>query len=110
MKKNLLYMLTAAAMLAGCAKNDVVDSEINKEGNLIGFSTYKNISRGNPVDNNNEFLTKDNAFGVTALSRREQLKPQMQVLTWERLPRAFKSYLTGRNGLTPKQAIKLTGL
>lgn len=23
MKKNLLYMLTAAAMLAGCAKNDV---------------------------------------------------------------------------------------
>ena len=66
MKKNLLYMLTAAAMLAGCAKNDVVDSEINKEGNLIGFSTYKNISRGNPVDNNNEFLTKDNAFGVTA--------------------------------------------
>ena len=89
MKKNLLYMLTAAAMLAGCAKNDVVDSEINKEGNLIGFSTYKNISRGNPV---------------------EQVKPQMQVLTWERLPRAFKSYLTGRNGLTPKQAIKLTGL
>lgn len=66
MKKNLLYMLTAAAMLAGCAKNDVVDSEINKEGNLIGFSTYKNISRGNPVDNNNEFLTKDNAFGITA--------------------------------------------
>ena len=66
MKKNLLYMLTAAAMLAGCAKNDVVDSEINKEGNLIGFSTYKNISRGNPVDDNNEFLTKDNAFGVTA--------------------------------------------
>ncbi|OKZ16956.1 MAG: hypothetical protein BHV81_11880 [Butyricimonas synergistica] len=66
MKKNLLYMLTAAAMLAGCAKNDVVDSEINKEGNLIGFSTYKNISRGNPVDDNDEFLTKDNAFGVTA--------------------------------------------
>lgn len=67
MKKNLLYMLTAAAMLAGCAKNDVVDSEINKEGNLIGFSTYKNISRGNPVDNNNEFLkTTGNAFGVTA--------------------------------------------
>lgn len=66
MKKNLLYMLTAAAMLAGCAKNDVVDSEINKEGNLIGFSTYKNISRGNPVDDNNEFLTKDNAFEVTA--------------------------------------------
>ena len=66
MKKNLLYMLTAAAMLAGCAKNDVVDSEINKEGNLIGFSTYKNISRGNPVDNNDEFLTDGNAFGVTA--------------------------------------------
>ena len=63
MKKNLLYMLTAAAMLAGCAKNDVVDSEINKEGNLIGFSTYKNISRGNPVDDNNEFLkTTGNAF------------------------------------------------
>ena len=66
MKKNLLYALTAVAMLTGCAKSDVVDSEINKEGNLIGFSTYKNISRGNPVDNNTEFLTKDNTFGVTA--------------------------------------------
>lgn len=53
-------------MLTGCAKSDVVDSEINKESNLIGFSTYKNISRGNPVDNNTEFLTKDNTFGVTA--------------------------------------------
>ena len=66
MKKNLLYALTAVAMLTGCAKSDVVDSEINKESNLIGFSTYKNISRGNPVDNNTEFLTKDNTFGVTA--------------------------------------------
>ena len=66
MKKTLLYALTAVAMLTGCAKSDVVDSEINKESNLIGFSTYKNISRGNPVDNNTEFLTKDNTFGVTA--------------------------------------------
>lgn len=66
MKRNLLYALTAVAMLTGCAKNDVVDSEINKEGNLIGFSTYKNISRGNPVDDNKEFLTKNNNFGVTA--------------------------------------------
>ena len=66
MKRNLLYALTAVAMLTGCAKNDVVDSEINKEGNLIGFSTYKNISRGNPVDDNNEFQTENNNFGVTA--------------------------------------------
>ena len=48
MKKNLLYALTAVAMLTGCAKSDVVDSEINKESNQIGFSTYKNISRGEP--------------------------------------------------------------
>ena len=40
-------MLIAAAMISGCTKNDVVDSEINKDSNLIGFSTYKNISRGN---------------------------------------------------------------
>ena len=66
MKKNLLYALTAVAMLTGCAKSDVVDSEINKEGNLIGFSTYKNISRGNPVDDNNEFLKNGYRFGVTA--------------------------------------------
>lgn len=66
MKRNLLYALTAVAMLTGCAKNDVVDSEINKEGNLIGFSTYKNISRGNPVDDNKEFLENGYAFGVTA--------------------------------------------
>lgn len=66
MKRNLLYALTAVAMLTGCAKNDVVDSEINKEGNLIGFSTYKNISRGNPVDDNNKFQAENNNFGVTA--------------------------------------------
>lgn len=65
MKKNLLYALTAAAMLTGCAKNDVVDSEINKDGNQIGFSTYKNISRGNPINDNAEFLAKGE-FGVTA--------------------------------------------
>ena len=66
MKKNLLYALTAVAMLTGCAKSDVVDSEINKESNQIGFSTYKNISRGNPVDDNTEFLKNGYAFGVTA--------------------------------------------
>ena len=47
MKKNLLYMLTAAAMLAGCAKNDVVDSEINKEGNPKYKSLHGNHERGN---------------------------------------------------------------
>ena len=66
MKKNFLYALTAVAMLTGCAKSDVVDSEINKESNQIGFSTYKNISRGNPVDDNTEFLKNGYAFGVTA--------------------------------------------
>ena len=71
MKKNLLYMLIAAAMISGCTKNDVVDSEINKDSNLIGFSTYKNISRGNPVDNNEEFLTANNTFGVTAFIKQE---------------------------------------
>lgn len=65
MKKNLLYALTAAAMLTGCARNDVVDSEINKDGNQIGFSTYKNISRGNPINDNAEFLARGE-FGVTA--------------------------------------------
>ncbi len=72
MKKNLLYMLIAAAMISGCTKNDVVDSEINKDSNLIGFSTYKNISRGNPVDNNEEFLTANNTFGVTAFIKQEE--------------------------------------
>ena len=66
MKKNLMYALIAVTMLTGCAKSDIVDSEINKKGNLIGFSTYKNISRGNPVDDNNEFLTNQYSFGVTA--------------------------------------------
>ena len=82
MKKNLLYALTAVAMLTGCAKSDVVDSEINKEGNLIGFSTYKNISRGNPVDDNSEFLTKGNTFGVTAFINTEGVtSPYMGITT-----------------------------
>ena len=63
-------------------KSDVVDSEINKEGNLIGFSTYKNISRGNPVDDNSEFLTKGNTFGVTAFINTEGVtSPYMGITT-----------------------------
>ena len=82
MKKNLWYALTAVAMLTGCAKSDVVDSEINKEGNLIGFSTYKNRSRGNPVDDNSEFLTKGNTFGVTAFINTEGVtSPYMGITT-----------------------------
>ncbi|MEG2492376.1 MAG: fimbrillin family protein, partial [Alistipes sp.] len=67
MKTGLLLTLAAAAMMVGCSKENVVDSDINKMDNAIGFGTYKNVSRGNPVDNNTEFLASG-SFGVTAFS------------------------------------------
>lgn len=67
MKKNYFLLAAAAIMvMASCSKESVVDSEINKESNLIGFSSYKSITRGNPVDNNTEFMTPGNTFGVSA--------------------------------------------
>ncbi len=67
MKKNRLFMFAvAAAIFASCSQESVIDSEVMKQSNAIGFSTYKSVTRGNPVDNNNEFMTVGNTFGVTA--------------------------------------------
>lgn len=65
MKKLILISLAAFAM-AGCAKESVVDSDLTKDGNKIGFTSYSNITRGNPFDNNPEFMADGNSFGVTA--------------------------------------------
>lgn len=67
MKKNRLFMFAvAAAIFASCSQESVIDSEVMKQSNAIGFSTYKSVTRGNPVDDNKEFMTVGNTFGVTA--------------------------------------------
>ena len=77
MNKGLLMVLAATAMLTSCSEEHVVDSDINKAGNAIGFSTYKNVTRGNPVDNNGEFMTNGYAFGVTAFISGTPTSPYM---------------------------------
>ncbi|MEG0808539.1 MAG: fimbrillin family protein, partial [Alistipes sp.] len=65
MKRSLLFALAAAALIVGCSKESEVDSTVNQMDNAIGFGTYKNVTKGNPVDDNVEFL-KSGTFGVTA--------------------------------------------
>lgn len=64
--KKLLLISLAAFVMTNCAKESVVDSDLDKSGNTIGFTSYSNITRGNPVDDNSEFMTSGNSFGVTA--------------------------------------------
>lgn len=67
MRKNYFLLGAVAIMvMASCSKESVIDSEMTKESNLIGFSSYKSITRGNPVDDNGEFMTPNNKFGVSA--------------------------------------------
>ena len=65
MKTKLLFIAAAALLITSCSKESVVDSDVNKATNAIGFSTYKSVTKGNPVDDNNEFLVAG-TFGVTA--------------------------------------------
>lgn len=65
MKKFILIGFATFAM-AGCAKESVVDSDLTKSGNTIGFTSYSNISRGVPFDSNENFMANGNSFGVTA--------------------------------------------
>ncbi|MEG1864339.1 MAG: fimbrillin family protein [Alistipes sp.] len=82
MKTGLLFTwAAAAAMLAGCSQESVVDSSVNKMENAIGFSTYKNVSRGNPVNDNAEFMTSGNQFGVTAFINNTTTSPYMGTAT-----------------------------
>lgn len=67
MKKNhLIIGIATLALMASCSNESVVDTEITKPSNAIGFSSYKTVSRGNPVDDNTEFMTEGNAFGAVA--------------------------------------------
>lgn len=66
MKRNLMYLVASATVFASCSNETIVDSQINQQSNRIGFSTYKTVTKGNPIDNNPEFLTKQEGFGVMA--------------------------------------------
>ena len=67
MKTNLLLIAVATLMITGCSKESVVDSDVNKATNAIEFTSYTNLAtKSNPVDDNTEFMTAGNAFGVTA--------------------------------------------
>ncbi len=65
MKKLLFLVFATVAILSSCSRT-VVDTEIDKASNFIAFDTYKNVTKGNPVDDNAEFMTAGNEFGVTA--------------------------------------------
>lgn len=75
--KKLLLIGLAAFVMTNCTKESVVDSDLVKNGNKIGFSIYSNITRGNPVDNNTEFSAKGNSFGVTAFISTASTLPYM---------------------------------
>ena len=78
MKKNLLFIAAAALMITSCSKESVVDSDVNKETNAINFTSYTSVvAKGNPVDNNTEFLEVDNTFGVTAFISGTSTSPYM---------------------------------
>ena len=77
MNKNLLFIAAAALMITGCSEESVVDSEINKMSNAIGFDTYKSVTKGNPEDNNGEFIEDGNTFGVTAFISGTSTSPYM---------------------------------
>lgn len=66
MKRHLFFAVAAATLLSSCTSENILDTDIRKEGNAIAFSTYKTITKGNPVDDNAEFMTNGNQFGVTA--------------------------------------------
>ena len=65
MKTNLLLISATALMVASCSNESIIDSELNKATNAIDFTSYTSVTKGNPVDNNEEFL-KAGTFGVTA--------------------------------------------
>ncbi|MEG1564220.1 MAG: fimbrillin family protein, partial [Bacteroides sp.] len=68
MKRNYQAMgMVAIAMglWTSCAQTSVIDSAMETKGEIIGFSTYANKTRGVPTSNES-FTTNGNAFGVTA--------------------------------------------
>lgn len=67
MKQYLFGMIALTAVIASCSSDEVVKSEENNLDNQISFTTYSNItSKGNPVDDNVEFMTDGYDFGVVA--------------------------------------------
>lgn len=74
--KKLLFIGLAAFFMTNCARESVVDSDLTKSGNKIDFTSYSNITRGNPADDNDEFQLNGN-FGVTAFINTLSTAPYM---------------------------------
>ena len=66
MKTKLLLIVAAALMITSCSKESVVDSDVDNATNAISFTSYKNVTKGNPIDDNSEFQKEGRSFGVTA--------------------------------------------
>ncbi len=66
MKKNLLFLMATAAIATGCSEDSVLESGLTSESNQIAFGTYKTITKGTPIANNEAFMSSGNSFGVVA--------------------------------------------
>jgi hypothetical protein len=66
MKKICLILFLAIFGIVSCTEKEIVRTQENHETNVIKFSSYNGAVKGNPVDNNNEFMSSGNSFGVTA--------------------------------------------
>ena len=66
MKTNLFFIAAATLMITSCSKESIVDSDVNKATNAITFTSYTNVTKGNPVDDNSEFQAVGKTFGVSA--------------------------------------------
>lgn len=78
MKTKLIVAAALTLMTASCSKESVIESDLNKAGNAISFTSYTSaLTKGNPIDNNTEFIKDGNTFGVTAFISGTPTSPYM---------------------------------
>ena len=66
MKKSIIFAAFAAAVLAGCAKNEVTPNYGMKDAVSFGAYSGRTITKAGPTDDMNLDALKDHGFGVFA--------------------------------------------
>lgn len=66
MKKSIIFAAIAAAVLAGCAKNEVTPNYGMKDAVSFGAYSGRTITKAGPTDDMNLDALKDHGFGVFA--------------------------------------------
>ncbi len=59
-------MIALTSVMASCGSDAVVKTEADDLDNMISFTTYSNLAKGDPVDDNDEFMDGTHDFGVVA--------------------------------------------